>query len=202
MPEKITKDDGTEIEVYTAEEVQTQKDEAIKAKEEEFGKTKAEIEAERDEARKALGERNSEFKQFRKLSEDQVAKLSIAEKALYDNQLVMEDMRKAAEDTAKTSQELAVANAIKARAGGDEKLIKKLTDTYAVIGIQANTPEEINNKITMALGAIGTTEPDLLASLGGYNGVALPPNQKSTNEPSFAETERGKAGAAELGLKI
>lgn len=198
MSQKIIQDDGTEIEVFTAEEVQAQ----IAEKETEFGKTKAEMEADLAETKKALNERSGEFKQFRRLTDDAVAKLSIAEKTLYDNQLLMEELRAKQIESDKVIKESQLDSVIRARAGGDENLFKKIKDVYSVIAIDAQTPEQINNKINMALGAIGTTEPDLLASIGSFSGGSFKPAEEKTEEKSFADTDKGKALADTIGLKL
>ena len=201
MSQKVLQDDGSEIEVWSAEEVKAQTEAAVKAKEEEFGKTKAQIEAERDEARKALGERAGEFKNFRELHKDVVAKLNETERTLYENQLAQkkaEDERKVQEQKVRDSL---VLSTIKTKVGADEKAIAKVKDMYSLIGIEANTPEEIEKKVMTTIGAIRTSEPDALASVSGFSGGFAPP-EKHEEGKSFADTEKGKQGMNELGLKI
>ncbi len=192
----ITTDDGKELEVYTAEEVQ--------AKVEEVSKSKEQVETELTEAKKALNERAGQFAQFRKLNDDTVAKLSAAERTIYENGLALEEARVARETSEKKIQESMVDNAIRAKAGSDEKLYTKMKDMWSIIGIEANTQEAIENKTKMVLGAISTTEPDLLASVSGFSGGAWTPEpQKTTSdEKSFADTDAGKKIANELGLKL
>lgn len=198
MSQKIIQDDGTELEVFTAEEVQAQ----IAVKEEEFGKTKAEIEADLAETKKALGERSGEFKQFRRLTDEAVAKLGLAEKTIYENTLLMEDMRVKSLEHEKLAKEASLDSILRARAGGDEKIFQKLKDVYSVIAIDAQTPEQVNMKINMALGAIGTTEPDLLASIGSFAGGSFKPAEEKKETTDFADTDKGKALANALGLKL
>lgn len=194
---KILNDEGTEIEVFTAEEVQSQ----IAAKEAEFGKTKGEIEAERDEARKALGARSGEFAQFRKLNDDVVAKLSVAERTIYENGLALEEERKKNADAEKARIEATVNSALRAKAGTDEKLFGKMKDMWSIIGIEAVTPEAIESKTKMIIGAISQTEPDLLATTGFMNGSWTPPGTViEEGEKTFADTPKGKQVASELGL--
>ena len=198
---KIVNDEGTEIEVYTADEVQSQ----IAAKEAEFGKTKAQIELERDEARKALSERTGEFAQFRKLREEDLAKLNAAERTIYENGLALEEARLARETADKKALDNMVDSTIRAKVGSDEKLFSKMKDMWAVIGIEANTPDAIENKARMVLGAISTTEPDLLANVSGFSGGSWKPetnNNDNSENKSFADTDAGKSIAAELGLKL
>ncbi len=204
---KIMNDEGQEIEVYTADEVKAREtaaaDTAVKAKEGEWGKTKADLDAELASAKKALGDRAGEFGQFRKLHDDVVAKLTVAERTIYENQKAMADANEKNEATAKAAREKAIEASIRAKVGTDEKLFGKVKDMYNSINIEANTIEEIEKKTLAALGALGTTEPDLLASVAGFSGGSyVPPTAKKEGEKTFGDTERGKAIAADLGLKL
>jgi hypothetical protein len=204
---KITNDEGIEVEVYTAEEVTARETvavtTAVKAKEEEFGKTKAQLDSELTEAKKALGDRTSEFGKFRKLNDETVAKLTVAERTIYENQKFMADAKEKEEATKKTAIEKQIDATIRAKVGTDDKLFAKVKDMYSVIGIEANTPEEISRKTLTALGALQTTEPDMVAAALGANGGSFaPPGEKKEEEKSFADTEKGKAGAEFLGLKL
>jgi hypothetical protein len=197
---KIINDDGIEIEVYTAEEVQTQ----IAQKEAEFTTVKTTLETELDGAKKALGERAGQFAQFRKLNEETIAKLSVAERTIYENGLALEEARLARETAEKKNYESIIDSTIRAKAGNDEKLVAKMKDMWSIIGIEAQTPDAIENKARMVMGAISTTEPDLLASVSGFSGGSWnnKPDTKINNEKSFADTDVGKAFGAELGLKL
>ena len=202
MPQVIKQDDGTEVEVYTADEMNAQRDEAIKAKEEEFGGKLKLTETERDEARKALGERTSEFQQFRKLNEEQKAKLTIAEQTIYRNQELAEENRIKQEESTKKNHENIIESTIRAKAGNDEKLFAKLKDTYSLIGIDDSTVEGINARLNMAIGALTTTAPDMLANIGGFSNGSFVPKIHQEQEKNYADTEAGQAVANELGLKI
>lgn len=202
MAQKITNDEGVEIEVYTADEVKAQTEIAVKAKIDEFGKIQATTEAERDEALKTLGERSGEFKQFRKLTEDQAGKLTLAERTIYENGLLLQkanDDRVAADKRTRDTQ---IDSVLKSKAGNNEKLLAKMKDMWAIIGIEANTVEEMENKSKMILGAISTTEPDLVATIAGFssNGSYLPPEENKGGNEDFSNTEKGKKAANELGL--
>lgn len=200
MARKILDEDGvTEIEVYSADEVKTQTEAAVKAKETEFGTIKTDLETKLGDATKALSERTGEFKQFRKLNDDVVAKLSTAERTIYENGLLLQKANDDRAESDKKFQEKTIDSIIRAKVGTDEKLFGKVKEMYAVIGIQAVTPEEIERKTLAAIGALGTTSPDLVASVLGINGSYKPPEVKKTDD-SFANTDKGKAGAAELGL--
>ena len=203
---KITNEEGEEITVFSAEELKSATETAVqtamKAKEDEFGKTKVQIEKERDEARKALGERTGEFRQFRELQKETVEKLTATERVLYENQLAQkkaDDERKANDLKVRDSL---VLSKIKEKVGSDEKVVGKVKDMYSLIGIEANTPEEIEKKVMATIGAIRTTEPDLLASAAGWSGGSYVPPTKNEENKSFADTDAGKRGMDELGLKI
>lgn len=202
MSIKHTNDDGVEIDVYTAEEVTAREAAAVKVKEDEFGKTKAEIEAERDEAKRLLGERAGEFKNLRRLSDDAITKLSLAERTIYENGLALEKAAKDREDGEVKAREASVKSFLKSKAGDNEKLLTKMEDMWKIIGIDAKTPEEIEHKTNMILGAIGTTEPDLIASVAGFSGGFIPKKEQPKEGESFADTEAGKGFASELGLTL
>jgi hypothetical protein len=202
---KITNDEGVEVEVYTASEV------AAKVKEtettvtakltEDFGKTKAQIDAELAETKKALGDRTSEFGKFRKLNDDAVAKLDVAQRTIYENQKFMADAKEKEETAQKDAKNKLIESVIRAKVGKDDKLFAKVKDMYSVLGIEANTQEEIEKKTLASLGALQTTEPDMVAAALGVNGgLWTPPVTKTDGEKSFADTEKGQFGAKELGL--
>lgn len=189
--------DGVETEVYTADEVA-----AAKAEVEGIYKPQLdEVTGKLTEAEKRAAERAGEFKQFRELNEKQVTELSEKDRILYENTKAL----KAATDEIAAERnkgiEAQVAAAIALKAGGNEKLAGRMKDLWSIIGVEAKTPEDIAHKANMVLGALSTTEPDLVASVGTFSGAALPPNGGS-QEKGFGETDRGKAAAAELGFKI
>lgn len=198
---KITHE-GEEIEVYTAAEVTARETSAVQAKEIEFGKTKAQLDADLAETRKALSERAGEFKQFRKLTDDQTAKLSVAERTIYENGLLLQEEREKSSKREKEIYEGQVNSALKAKSGNDEKVFLRMKDIWGIIGIDAKTPEEIERKTQMVVGAIKNSEPDLVATIAGFGGSALPPKKEGEGEKDFSQTEKGKAGASELGLMM
>lgn len=200
--------DGKEIEVFTPEEVTAQIAAATtKAKEDaetEFGKIKTGLETELKDTKTALAERNTEFKNFRELSKDQLAKLTTTEQALYNNQKLLHDETLKREEGEKVSKQLQIDSALRAKAGKDDKLFGKLKELWPTLQIDAVTPEQIEQKTMMILGMINTTQPDLLASVAGFSGGSwTPPGVKQTSgDEKFGETARGKAAANELGLEI
>lgn len=203
---KIINDDGDEIEVYTADEVKSQVETAVKTKETEFTTVKTTLEQELTQAKDALGQRAGEFKNFRKLNDDVLAKLDIAQRTIYENGLALENARVARETSDKALREGQIDAALRLKAGSDEKLLTKMKDMWNIIGIDAQTPEAIESKTRMILGAISTTEPDLMASVAGFRGGSWNPPEvqkkdDTTVNPSLA-TPAGQGFAKDLGLKL
>lgn len=202
---KFFDENGTEIDGFLQADLDTKVSEAVKVKETEFtAKTKT-LEEELATAKKNLGERANQFATFRKLNDDVVAKLSEAERTIYENGLAHEKEREDRVAQEKINKEALVESVIRGKAGKDEKLFSKMKDMWQVIGIEANTPEQMEQKSKMILGAISQTEPDLLASVAGFsNGSFAPPKtgDEKDGEKSFADTDKGKKIAFELGLKL
>ena len=195
--------DGQEIEVYTADEVAAAKAEAATAKENEYKPKLTELETSLGEARTALSTRADEFKQFRKLSEDQVKKLDEKDRIIYENTLVIQEQKEKDALRDKQTRENNVLSTIKAKVGNDEKVVGKVKEMYSLIGLEANTPDEIEKKVLAALGALGQTEPDLVATINGFSvGSFEPPKPIEKGEPTFADTDKGKAFGKELGLTL
>lgn len=202
MSQKITNEAGEEIEVFTADEVKTQTAAAVAAKETEFGTVKTGLETELAGTKKALAERNTEFKNFREISKETFEKLSVAEQTIYTNTKIIHDMQVKAVEDAKKTTDAAIDTAIRAKAGKDDKLFAKMKEVWGVIAIDATTPELIEQKTMMVLGAIQTTQPDLLAGVIGFSGGYKPPEAAGGDGKNFADTDKGKRGAAELGLDL
>lgn len=200
---KITNDVGEEIEVFTADEVTARESAAATAKEAELKPQLDKSAAELLEAKTALGKRANEFAEFRKLRDEDVAKLDEKDRIIYENQLKIKDAEERRVASEETTKKAAVAAVIKAKAGEGTKLAQKMTEMWDIISVAADTPEQIEAKALMVLGAISTTTPDLLSSANGFSGGAfLPPQPKHEEQNSFADTENGKQFAADLGLVI
>lgn len=205
MCAKLYDADGNEIEAFLPEEVNTKVTEAITAKETEFTTKTKGLEEELGKAKTALGERANQFAQFRKLTDEQAAKLSEAERTIYENSLTLNKQQEERLEIEKRNKETLIESIIRSKAGTDEKLFTKMKDMWGVIGIEANTPEQMEQKTKMILGAISTTEPDLLASIADFSsGSYMPPKVAGDKdgEKSFADTDKGKKIAEDLGLKI
>lgn len=203
---KLYDAEGVEVEAFLPDEVNAKVTEAVTTKETEFKTVKTTLEQELTQAKTALGARANEFAQFRKLNDDAVAKLSEAERTIYENQLALKDEREKNALAEKARIDSQVDNALRAKAGNDEKLFGKMKDMWSVIGIDAQTPEAIENKTKMIIGAISANEPDLIASIAGFKGGSWNPPQTekkadTTTNPSIA-TPMGQQFAKDLGVKL
>lgn len=204
MPKTIIDEtSGEEVEVYTADEVEAAKTEAVTAKETELNPRIKTLEEELTGAKTALGQRANEFAQFRKLNDEQVAKLTETERQLYENGLVLEQERQKRITAEETTRTATVDGVIKVKSNGNQALADKMKEMWAVIDIDANTPEQIEAKATMVLGALSTTVPDLVAAANAFMGGSYtPPVTKPKEGETFADSPEGKAAAAELGLTL
>lgn len=203
MSQKITNDEGEEIEVFTAEEVQAQVTAASTAKEAELTPKITTLETELSGAKTALASRANEFAQFRKLSDEQVAQLTEKDRIIYENGLALADANEKRLIAEKATLEATIDGSIKAKAGDNKALADKMKEMWPIINVEAVTPEQIEAKTQMILGAISTTQPDLVATANGFmGGTFIPPITKTGESKAFGDTPEGKAGAAELGLVI
>lgn len=196
--------EGAEIEVYTAEEV-TARETAAQATartaaEAEFTPVKTDLEKRLGDATTALGARASEFAQLRRLSDEDKAKLTVAERTIYENQVKLDDAEKARVAAAQDAQKVQVLAVIKSKSNGNADLEKKMTEMWDIVGVQATTPEQLESKAKMVLGALSVTEPDLVATVAGFTGSYAPPKPKKEGEATFADSAAGAGLAGELGL--
>lgn len=203
MSQKITNDAGEEIEVYTADEVAAARAETETKVKGEYEPKLTEATEKLTDAEKRAAERAGEFAQFRKLSDEAVLKLSVAERTIYENGLALEQERTKRVEAETSARKAQVDSIIKTKAGGNQPLIDKMNEMWPLMNIEALTPEQIEAKATMVLGALSTTVPDLVAQANGFAGGSYQPPQAAKKEgESYADTEAGKKGAAELGLMV
>lgn len=200
---KLYDSEGAEVEAFLQADVDAKVTAAVTTKETEFTTVRTTLEQELTQAKTALGERAKEFSNFRKLNDEVVAKLSVTERMIYENQIALQEEREKNVVADKARIESQVDSALRAKAGSDDKLFGKMKDMWNIIGIDAQTPEAIENKTKMILGAISTTEPDLIASVAGFKGGSwqLPQEQKKDDD-NIPRTESGKKFAEALGLKL
>ena len=178
MSEIITKDDGTEVEVFTQEELDTQKEEAIdqfKAdnpdKSEEMDQLKEDIKEKEEENKAAkaelekLGKKDFNFSKMReknKIQENELDKLKGE----------MNDKLDGILDTVNEGKKSDIINDL---AGDDKELKKKINFHFDRIKDEANTKEELEGKIkdayTLATGGKGEPKGNFLSSEGAGGSV-------------------------------
>lgn len=194
--------DGVETEVFTEAEVAARETAAKAAVEGQYKPQLEDLTGKLTAAEQAAAARAVEFGQFRKLTEDQVKQLSEKDAIIYANQLALEEERKKNATAAETTKKSNIDAAIRAQVGTDQKVFDEAKKMYELIGIEDNSPEGIATRVKAAIGALGTTAPDLLAAAGFAGGSFEPPKPAQQGDKSFADTEQGKQGAAELGIII
>lgn len=199
----IQNENGEDVTVFTAEEVTARETAAAEKIKGEYEPKLTAAQAEEARLSGLLKSRAQDFAAFRTLSEEQVAKLDEKDRIIYENQKQLKEAADQRIADAAAATKAVVANAIKAKAGDNTKLAEKMTEMYDLIGVKAETPEQIEAKVLMTLGAIGTSTPDLVASVNGFSsGSYAPPATPGNDGKSFADTPSGQAGAAELGLTL
>ena len=199
----IQNDAGEDVTVFTAEEVTAKETAATTAAEAKLKPDLDKSAAEVTRLETLLKNRAQDFAAFRTLSEEQVAKLDEKDRIIYENQVQIKNGADQRIADVAAAQKVVVTNAIKAKAGDNTKLVERMTEMYDLIGVKAETSEQIEAKVLMTLGAIGTSTPDLVASVNGFvGGSYAPPVVPGSEEKSFADSPQGKAGASELGLTL
>lgn len=193
---------GEEVEVFTTEEVAA-RETAVRTEVEGVYKPQLEDATKKlTAAEEAAAKRALEFGQFRKLSEEQVKQLSEKDAIIYANQLQIQEGKEREDASKKSAKESAVTAAIRSKVGTNEKLFTEAQKMYGLLGLDDATPEGIAQRVTAALGALGSTQPDLLAGAGFSGGSFEPPKQKEKAEETFADKEAGKELAGKLGLTL
>lgn len=197
--------DGVEVDVFTSEEVAAREAGVRTTVEGEYKPKLTAAETETARVAKLLEDRTKEFGQarteFKRLSDEQYAKLDEKDKVIYDNQLLLADKDKTITESNQKAKESAIDSAIRAKVGSDANLFTKVKEMYGLINLEDLTPDAISVRVAAALGAIGTTAPDLLAAAGFSSGGFEPP-QRDVGKESFADTERGKEIAKSLGISL
>lgn len=194
---------GEEIEVFTAEEVETQKTEALatntKEWEEKHNATTTEIEklrsinADQTSNIKRLKDMSDEEKE--KLSAEQIENRKIAEEALEGQEALKKQIEaRDASDVATKKETL-----IKAVVGEDKDLREKLEAKIATISADVPLEERIASAATLA--GIGSSA-NPTNPLATPQGVGMPPTQMKTQEEKgqFMASDRGKSAASRLGI--
>ena len=204
MSEIIKREDGTEEEVFTATEIEEQKQAAIQQfqaenpdKTEELNALQEELKVANEKLAKA-DDKSQNFATLRKAKEEAEGKLadftkSVDEKIALSEKRVLEGvMQDHYNDT------------VKALVGEDEELKKKVEFHYKRLGDTAATKEEISNKLRDAYllatkqDAGDNFNANILAS-GGVSRLNIKPSDKSFTPE---EKELGKKIAQAGGIKL
>lgn len=206
---KITNDQGEEVEVFTAEELEQQKQAAIDQYKQDNPEKTEEMERlqrERDEANQKLEDANKQlegeldkdknFAQLRKQKEDAEAKLNELQGTIDDKigtakKEILEDvMRDHYNET------------IERLTGGDEDLKKKVEFQYKRLQDPAGTKEEMNKKLSdaylLAQGPVQETVDTNVFSSGGVQKLNLKKNQEFTSEEKEFVQRLGQAGGLQI----
>lgn len=191
----ITNDDGSEVEVFTQEEVDTQKQEALDEKEaenaEELDKLRTDLQ-EKNDALIKLNDKDKNFANLRKAKED-------AEKNLESFKSDIDDkINFAKNEILEGFVKNHYTETLNSLADGDDELKKKLEFHYKRLGDVAGTKEEVALKLKDAYVLATKQEvPDALnssvLSTGGMGKLNF--NSKSNNI-----SPEEKAFALKLGL--
>lgn len=180
--------EGKEIEVFTPEEVEAQKQEALKSVQEELDKTK-----------RVISEKNENFKRYKDMTEQ--------EKEMYSaGELEARRLAEAAEARAQALEEQynkdkkavfdkAKEGRIARYAGGDEALKKEIEANFELINLEGADEETAKRRVDLAFNMTGKGKINPLTQDYG-RGEA--PKQKDTTE-KFAESDKGKEGMKQIG---
>lgn len=189
--------DGVETEVFTAAEVEAAKT-AVKG---EFEPKLTAAEQEKVRLEGLLKDRAEEFKGFRKLSDENVAKLDANARVMYENGLALEAEREKNAGYAKVAKDSAIATAVRAKVGTNEKLFEEAMKMYQIVSLDDTTPEGIAKRANAAFGALSTDQPNLLAAAGfQMSGGFAPPVEDADGKKSFADAPQGEAFAKRMGM--
>lgn len=195
MPQVIQKDDGTEMEVYTADEytaVKTAGETAAKTAKDEADVARKEAETAKAEATRIArlhADQANNFKRYKDMTEEEKAKLTSNEVEARKIAEAAEDRARALEDSYNKDKEVAVT-ALKMKAlakysAGDDELKKKLEENWDLINIKGTDEDTINRRAEMAFNMTGTKRNNPLRQ--SWSGDA--PNKGGEK---FGDTERAK----------
>ena len=182
--------EGQEIEVFTAEEMNAQKAEAESAR------------AEADRLQKVSAEKTENFKKLNEMTEQERASLSAEKIENLKRMEAAEAKASALEQKMNEENEKRVTNTkeeILARYhGGNAELKKVLEDNYNLIQLEGNDTATIQQRadlaVSMEIGKNNANRNPLTAVVSG--GAPAFREKGATN---FTETDKGKAALAQMG---
>lgn len=170
MSKIIIDDEGNEIEVFTAEELESQKAEI----EERYKKELADKEAHVQEKLSQLKNKEGGIEAV----ESEAIKKAEEAKAL------AESLQSKIAETEKSKQETIKNFYIAQITGGDKDLTEKLTKAYDMINLEINSDGDIANRITMASNLAGIKTIEIPTSPFPMGGVAPQFNTQKDNADS------------------
>jgi len=188
MPQPLFDAEGNEIEVYTKEEV-----DAIST---EFTEKLTKAEQDALDAKDHLAKKTDEFvrakqgfKRYEEYTEEEKAKMTEERKEYILRIERMEDDQKKERETAKEALFVKIAN-------GDDAVLAKLKEKYALVqmpeGTVAEITERINSVTPWVFSELGIMEKKPAPISSVVVGGGEPPRQPGNEDKRFAETEKGK----------
>lgn len=204
MSQTIKQEDGTEIEVFTADEIEAQKQEAIEAyksenpdKTDELTALQEEL-AKKEEALEKSKNAGANFANLRKAKEEAEKKLEDVLKGVDDkigkvkNEVFEGVMKDHYNDT------------LKALAGEDAETLKKIEYHYKRLGDPVTTKSEMSNKLKDAFLLATKKETDdalntSVLSSGGVGRLNIKPQGQKLSD--VEKSVAGKLGLSEADLK-
>jgi DNA repair exonuclease SbcCD ATPase subunit len=182
MPKTIIDDNGDELEVFTAEELEAQKAEIEERHKKELEDKEAHVQEKLSQFKnKENGIANAESEAMQKAEEA---------KAL------VESLQNKISETEKNKQDTIKNFYIQQVTGGDAELSKKLMDAYELINMPINSDGDIANRIAMASKMIDIKTIEIPSSPFPMGGMAPQFNTAQDNKNGVDH----EAWKAQLGL--
>lgn len=200
MPQIITQADGTELEVYTKEEVtETQNKIGI-------------LEAEMENLRKTNGEISVNFKRYRDMNDEEKSMLSESEKQANIQMGILQDQVNEMKKQAEADKALRLTNLKEAVLNkfcqGDKEMREKMTQGWDLVNIDVVDERTAFERGRIAFAASGGILSDsqknpLFMDLSGDAPTKVPGPKETRKEKAeeFITSERGKAAQAAMGVK-
>ncbi len=179
MPIKHVNEDGSEVELYTPEELKAVEDAKVAAETRVGALTNDLVNIKRGH--------QGEIKRLAELSEEEKGKLTEEQRQTMARLEKVEDDRKKDLENAKNRM-------FEAAAKGDAKTLEKLKEKYALVQMPESNVEEIaarlNSVATWAYAELGIVNNQPIAQVLPGGGEA--PRTGEQGEKTFGETEQGK----------
>lgn len=207
MPQTIKQEDGTEVEVFTKDEVDAERDSAIEAYKSENPDQSdkvQELETSLTEAKDALAtaqeelkaadEKDQNFAELRKKANEAEQQLAEVTKDL-DNKLA-ETKKSAMDEVLETVNQGHFHDTLNDLSGGDKDLKEKIEKEYSALNDPATNKEEITSKLNRAYTLATGQNPNENA----LNTTVL--SSGGVTKPQFKEQDALPEEAKELGRKF